>query len=79
MNKMNKDTQDVIIEELKSLNEKIEEQKSLKRIFLKGVIYGVGFFVGSAILATILLGFLRPWVSQIDWARENFERGSSLQ
>ncbi len=77
---MEPDTQrDKIIEQLEELNEKMARQISIKRTFLAGIMYGVGFFVGSAILATIALGILGPWFSEIDWVRENFERGTSLK
>lgn len=74
-----KDKQDIIIEELKQLNESIVKQDSLRRRFFVGVVHGIGFFLGSAILATIALGIFGPWFAEIDWIRESFERGSSLQ
>jgi len=69
---------DKIIEQLEALNEKMEKQISIKRTFLSGIMYGIGFFVGSAILATIALGILGPWFGEIQWVRETFERGSSM-
>ena len=79
MTKVKKDKQDIVIQELKALNEKLARQGSIKKIFFTGVIYGIGFFVGSAIIATILLGFFGPWVGKNEWVGENYERGSSLQ
>ncbi|MFZ2303890.1 MAG: hypothetical protein WAV98_03835 [Minisyncoccia bacterium] len=69
---------DKIIEQLQSLNAKLAKQLEIKRIFLTGIIYGVGFFVGSAILATIALGIFGPTVAKIPWVQENFERGTSI-
>jgi hypothetical protein len=75
---MENDTQEQILFELKQLNEKTAKHNSFRGTFMTGVIYGIGFFVGSAILATILLGILSPWIGEIDWVRENYERGTSL-
>ena len=77
---MDKEEQrDVITEQLQMLNAKIAEQNSVKHIFMKGIIYGIGFFIGSAIIATIALGTLSPWLAKIDWVRTTFERGASLR
>ncbi len=73
-----KDKQDNIIEQLEQLNEKIARRDSLRRTFFIGIMHGIGFFLGSAILATIALGVFGPWFAEIDWIRESFERGSSL-
>lgn len=77
--RMNTDEeQSKILEQLELLNVKISRQNSVRHIFTTGIIYGVGFFIGSAILATIALGILGPWIGKIDWIRDNFEKGSSL-
>ena len=70
---------DRIIEELEALNTKMERQNSVRHILVTGIIYGVGFFIGSAILATIALGVLGPWVGQISWIGDNYERGTELR
>ena len=69
---------DEIIEQLKGLNVKLAKQLEIKRIFLTGIIYGIGFFIGSAIIATIALGVFGPTVAKIPWVQENFERGTSI-
>ena len=68
---------DKIIDQLQLLNVEMKQQNSVGYIFMKGIIYGVGFFIGSAVIATIAFGVLSPWVGQIDWIRDNFERGAS--
>lgn len=70
---------DKIIVQLELLNREMVLQNSVKHIFMRGIIYGVGFFVGSAIIATIVVGVLSPWFAQIDWIRSSFERGASLR
>ncbi len=70
---------DTIIAQLEMLNAKMKQQGSVRHIFVTGVIYGVGFFIGSAIIATIAFGVLSPWIGKIDWVRDNFERGASLR
>lgn len=69
---------DKIIEQLELLNAKMAAQDTTKNVFTKGIIYGFGFFIGSAIIATIVLGILGPWFGQIEWVRDNYERGTSL-
>jgi hypothetical protein len=69
---------DEIIAQLKMLNSSIHKQNSKVHILSTGVIYGVGFFIGSAIIATIALGILGPIIGKISWVGENFEKGSSI-
>ena len=73
------DEENKIITQLEMLNEKMTEQNKVRRIFVTGIIYGIGFFVGSAIIATIAFGVLSPWFGKIDWVRDNFERGASIR
>ena len=70
---------DKIIEQLELLNTMIVRQNSVKYTLWKGVIYGIGFFIGSAVIATIALGFLGPLVGKIGWVRSAFETGESLR
>lgn len=69
---------DKIIEQLELLNSKMAWQNSVRRIFMTGVIYGTGFFIGSAVLATIALGILGPVLGKIGLVRNNYETGSSI-
>ncbi len=70
---------DKIIEQLELLNAKMAKQNSFKHILMTGIIYGLGVFIGSAVLATIAFGLLRPWFGQIDWIKDSYERGAALQ
>lgn len=72
------DQNDKIIKQLEILNAEIERQNSTRHVIITGIIYGIGFFIGSAILATIALGILGPIFGKISWVGENFERGTSL-
>jgi hypothetical protein len=47
-------------------------------MFVSGILYGIGFFVGSAIIATIALGIFGPWFAQIPWVRAAYEAGTAL-
>lgn len=76
---MDSDHQRSIVELLEELNRHLAGQNSLRRMFFVGIIYGIGFFIGSAIIATILLGIFGPWFGQISWIRNSFETGTSLQ
>lgn len=68
-----------VIEQLELVNARLEKQLSLKRMFVTGVVYGLGFFLGSAILATIALGVLGPLFGQITWVKDSYAAGSSLK
>ena len=70
--------QDKIVEHLDVLNRQVARQNSIPRMFLVGIVYGIGFFVGSAIIATIALGILGPWFAEIPWVRNAFEAGVAL-
>lgn len=72
------DQRDTIIEQLEVLNKKVARQNSIGFIFMTGVIYGIGFVVGSAILATIALGILLPYTSNVPWIQSTFERGAAI-
>ncbi len=69
---------DKIIEQLEILNAKMDRQNGVKQILRAGIIYGVGFFIGSAILAVIALGVLGPIFGEFEWVRTNFEAGTSI-
>lgn len=69
----------VMIDELKALNASVRRQNAVWHIFMTGVIYGLGFFIGSAILATIVFGLLAPEIGKIEWVRETFERGNAVR
>lgn len=75
---MDTDGQNTIIEQLVLLNKQLKRQNSLVRMLFVGIIYGIGFFIGSAIIATIALGIFGPWFAQIPWVRAAFEAGSAL-
>jgi hypothetical protein len=64
-----------VIEHLDSLNRQMARQNSLGRMFVVGIVYGIGFFVGSAILATIAFGIFAPIVGHITWVHDAFESG----
>jgi len=72
------DREQKIIEHLETLNRQIARQNSFPRMFVVGIVYGVGFFVGSAIIATIALGIFGPWFARISWIHDFFVAGSSL-
>ncbi len=67
-----------IIESLERLNTSIAKQNSIGHIFMIGIIYGVGFVVGSAIIATIALGIVGPIFGQIPWVHSTFQAGVSI-
>jgi len=75
---MNLEEHREIVEHLEQINYQLTTQNSIRRMFAVGIVYGIGFFVGSAILATIMLGLFGPWFGQFFWIRNAFETGSSL-
>jgi hypothetical protein len=69
---------DKIIDNLEILNKEVAKQNSLKAMFVRGIVSGIGFVVGSAVIATIAIGVLGPLVGQIPWVHDKFETGSQL-
>lgn len=69
---------DEIIKQLITLNASIHRQNTKVHILSTGIIYGIGFFIGSAIIAAIALGILGPIIGKISWVGENFEKGTSI-
>jgi hypothetical protein len=68
-----------IIEHLDMLNKQVAKQSSLSHMFMVGVVYGIGFVVGSAVLATIALGIFGPLIGKIPWVQASYESGTSLR
>ena len=52
------DQRDHIVEHLERLNKNVERQISVFHIFMTGIIYGVGFVIGSSILAAFAVGIV---------------------
>jgi hypothetical protein len=76
---MEPDTQrDKIIDELEQLNAKMERQGKVSYQLREGILKGIGFFIGSAIIATILLGILGPIFGNIEWVRDTYEAGEGI-
>ena len=76
---MEPDTQrDKLIEQLEKLNNKIDRQSKIRTILGEGIIRGIGFFNGSAILATNLLGILGPELGDITRVRDTYEAGEEI-
>lgn len=63
---------------LEKINRQLEKQNSLWRMVVVGIMYGIGFFLGSAVIATIAFGILGPYFGQFAWIRTAFESGMSL-
>ena len=60
MKEMTPEQHQQIIDQLQGLNDKIARQNDWVHIFATALVYGVGFVIGSTILATIILGFALP-------------------
>lgn len=67
-----------IVDHLVEINTQLARQNSLRRMFSIGIVYGIGFFLGSAIIATIALGIFGPWFAQIPWVRDAFVTGAAF-
>lgn len=78
MHMASEDQYAIIIKELSEANQQLKKQNSLSRMLWVGVVYGIGFFIGSAIIATIALGVFGPYVGQIPWVQNAFVTGKSL-
>jgi hypothetical protein len=69
--------QSEVVRHLEAIYTQLAKQNSFSHMFLVGIIYGVGFFVGSAVLATIAFGILAPWFAEVPWIRDAFLTGIS--
>jgi len=67
-----------IVTQLELLNKQVAGQNSIGRMFLVGIVYGIGFFVGSAIIATIVFGIVAPFFVHIGWISRAFQTGLTL-
>jgi tetrahydromethanopterin S-methyltransferase subunit G len=45
-------------ENIEELTEKIEETNSMKRVFMRGVVMGIGTFIGATILAALAIAII---------------------
>ena len=60
MEEMTPDQHKQIIDQLEHLNEKLARQNHWGHIFGTAIVYGVGFVIGSTILASILASIFLP-------------------
>ena len=74
----NEPQRDKLIEQLEKLNTKMERQGMMRYQLREGILKGVGFFIGSAIIATILLGILGPIFADIEWVRDTYQAGEEI-
>ena len=70
--------QDRMLLELQAINAALARQNSFRRSFLVGIVYGLGFVLGSAIIATFLIGFAAPFIASIPGVADLFSRGVSV-
>ena len=68
-----------VLVELRAINKELALQNSKGHTLFVGVVYGVGFFIGSAIIATIAFGILGPFIGRIPWVRHSYEVGNQLR
>jgi hypothetical protein len=68
-----------ILSHIRDINYQLQRQNSLLRMLMAGMLYGVGFVIGSAFLATIVFGVFGPIVSQIPWVQNTFQIGESFR
>lgn len=69
--KSKEDTLGKILSELK-------RQNSYSYNFSRGIVYGIGFFIGSAIIAVMILGAIAPTLSKLDIVRQIFNDGTDV-
>lgn len=69
---------EAVIDQIGELNENVKRQMSARHILKTGIIYGIGFVIGSAIIATVALGLMSPFFENIPWVHNVYEKGSSF-
>jgi hypothetical protein len=55
-----------LISVLQEVEEKIERQNSLKLVFVRGALYGLGTVIGATVLIAILGWFLANTIGSLD-------------
>ncbi len=58
-----------IIDELQHLNDKLARQNHWGHIFATAIVYGVGFVIGSTILASILASIFLPLLQRTPYVQ----------
>lgn len=66
MQEMTPEQHQQIIDQLERLNEKLAKQNSWLHIFLTALVYGVGFVIGSTMLASVIIGFALPFLRTLN-------------
>lgn len=67
-----------ILSELRAINGRLARQNSLVHMLWSGLVYGIGFFIGSAIIATIIIGVFGPIIARIPVVNNAFTAGKSI-
>ena len=63
---------------VQQLNAQLQRQNSFKQRFLDGVVYGVGFVIGSVLVASVLIGLLSPWLKQLPFVQGLYQSGQQV-
>lgn len=71
------ETREVIVE-LRAINARLARRNSPAHMLWSGLVYGIGFFIGSAIVATILIGVFGPTLARIPFVSNAFNQGKAL-
>lgn len=69
---------DELKQQMAKLTAALEAQNSLLTALAKGIFYGFGFFIGSAILAAVGVGLFVHFIGVPSWAQDAFQAGSSF-
>lgn len=67
-----------MLEAVQALYHEVKRQNTIGYVFTRGLIYGVGFVIGTTIVATIAIGVFRPLFDKVAWVRDNYLRGAEL-
>ena len=67
-----------VLGELRAINARLARQNSLVHMLWSGLVYGIGFFIGSAIVATILIGIFGPLLARIPIVNSAFTAGKGI-
>ena len=52
-----------IVTRIEELNANVEKQMSVWYVFRNGIIYGIGFIIGSTVLTTLVISFVLTFFS----------------
>jgi hypothetical protein len=76
---MERDVGQEMLAELHEIRELLAHKPSLWKQFFVGMVYGIGFVIGSSVLAVLIISISLPFLSKIPFVQRAFNHSSQSQ